>query len=92
MGQIYTKLLVSEPDCRALSQFGSLVLTVWDTTSQITVLLHIKVGPRNLALFIVVLSTVSRVVHTLNALFYNNSLALLSLTITIIYKCSNVQK
>ena len=36
----------------ALSQFGSHVLTVWDTTSQITVLLHIKVGPRNLALFI----------------------------------------
>ena len=29
--------LVSEPDCQHFSQFGSLVLTVWIITSQITV-------------------------------------------------------
>jgi len=73
--------LVSEPDCQHFSQFGSLVLTVWIITSQITVPMRLALGPRNLAHIIVVLLTVSRVARALNTLVYNKLCSYVSLTL-----------
>jgi len=45
--------IVSEPDCQHFSQFGSLVLTVWIITNQITIPMSPTLGPQNLAVVLI---------------------------------------